>query len=102
MFSNATRAISILDANRRTRHGIFRFIGAMGYFPPHAFLNTFLAKGHDLCDQDGEMASWMPFQLTPAEYDAVATWWVSLHPKTVVDDLSAEDWQEWVQAIIED
>ena len=56
--------------------------------------------GNDPCDQDERMGRWQPFMVTPQEYLAIKAWWVAAHPGAVEDDLSAGNWDEWVQEVL--
>ena len=64
----------VLTANEEVLYGIFGLIGSSGFFPPRAFLNEFLMRGHDPCDQDGRMDAWQPFAVLPAEYHELVGW----------------------------
>ena len=101
MINGADWAKQVLAANEAVQYGIFGVIAGSGYFPPCAFLNEFLMAGGDPCDQDGRMGSWMPFELSPAEYRAVLSWWSERHPGVVEDRLGAERWSEWVQKLLD-
>jgi len=90
----------VLKEDEDVLYGVFGHIGASGYFPPRQLLNEFLMIGTDPCDQDGLMAPWIPFALEPAEYDEVKAWWMGAHPGTLVSDLGAQSWDEWISAIL--
>ena len=91
----------VLSDNAKVLYGIFGIISASGYFPPHSFLNEFLMGGSDPCDQDGRMENWRPFELSNREYLLILSWWQSKYPNTVEDSLNAENWNDWVQEILE-
>lgn len=93
-------AKSVLRRDEAVLFGIFGIIGGSGYFPPREFLNEFLMAGSDPCDQDGRMAHWQPFTLSPIEYDVVRAWWVASHPGAVTSDLGVGGWDDWVQVIL--
>jgi len=94
-------AKTLLEEDTAVLYGIFGIIQNSGYFPPRDFLNEFFAGGCDPCDQDGYMQSWRPFCLSREDYEALKTWWIDQHPNTVEDALGVEDWDEWVQKILE-
>ncbi len=98
---NVELAKKVLSDNSKVLYGIFGVIESSGYFPPREFLNQFLDKGNDPCDQDGRMESWTPFILNAVEYDAVKVWWLSKYPGVVINDLGATSWDDWVVEIIE-
>ena len=68
MFNPLERAKEVLEANEAVRFGIFGQIGVAGLFPPQAFLNEFLMRGSDPCDQDRRSPHWQPFAVSPAQY----------------------------------
>jgi hypothetical protein len=90
----------VLEADEAVLYGIFGVIGGSGYFPPRDFLNEFLMVGNDPCDQDGRMSRWQPFALSPEDYEVVKAWWVAGHPDAVVSDLNVDNWDDWIQAIL--
>ena len=94
-------AKKVLSENRKVLFGIFGIIKTSGYFPPRDFLNEFLLGGNDPCDQDGRMERWVPFELSAEEYNSIKLWWQSKYPKTAVDSLSSDSWNDWVQEILE-
>jgi hypothetical protein len=94
-------AKKVLAENSKVFYGIFGAIKASGYFPPRKFLNQFFERGSDPCDQDGRMDNWTPFELTEEEYDAILKWWFEDHPDVSVNDLGADNWNEWQSEIIE-
>lgn len=98
---NISKAKHILMENTQVLYGIFGMIDTSGYFPPLAFLNSFLMAGSDPCDQDGRMAPWRPFSLNEAEYGEVKAWWIASRPGTVESALNCESWDDWVQMILE-
>ena len=89
-----------LGASEAVLHGIFGMISGSGYFPPRMFLNEFLMRGSDPCDQDGRMGTWTPLELSADEYREVLSWWVSRHPNAVEDSLGVECWNDWVQEVL--
>jgi hypothetical protein len=91
----------ILADNSVVLFGIFGMVETSGFFPPREFLNEFLMVGYDPCDQDGRMASWVPFELSIEGYQLVKDWWIEKHPGTVEDSLSANSWNDWVQCILD-
>jgi hypothetical protein len=91
----------VLSENTKVLYGIFGVIDTSGYFPPLPFLNEFLMGGSDPCDQDGRMECWEPFELSAEEYAIILSWWQSKYPNTVENNLSAENWSDWVQEILE-
>jgi hypothetical protein len=91
----------VLADDEAVLYGIFGVIGCSGYFPPRAFLNEFLKWGSDPCDQDGRISSWVPFALSPDEYNEVKAWWVAGHTGAIEDSLSAESWNDWVQEMLD-
>ncbi len=99
--NDADLAKQVLEINASVRYGIFGFIEGTGYFPPLPFLNEFLGKGHDPCDQDGRMADWAPFALSPGAYAEVKSWWLERNPGAVEDALDATTWDEWAQKLLE-
>jgi hypothetical protein len=94
-------AKQVLSENSKVLYGIFGAIEASGYFPPRKFLNQFFESGSDPCDQDGRMGSWTPFELTEEEYEAVLKWWLEDRPDVSINDLGADNWNEWQSEIIE-
>lgn len=94
-------AKSVLLENAEVTYGIFGIIENSGYFPPLPFLAEFFMGGSDPCDQDGRMPPWRPFSPTEAEYEALKSWWIALHPGTVESTLGAQSWDEWGQQILE-
>ena len=100
MPSSIEAAKQVLAADEAVLYGIFGPIGSSGYFPPRPFLNEFLMRGSDPCDQDGRMPRWHPFTLSPDEYLAVKTWWQVGHPGAVEADLGTGCWDDWVQEIL--
>ncbi len=91
----------VLAANEAVLYGIFGVVGSSGVFPPREFLNEFLSRGYDPCDQDQRMGKWQPFTLSPEEYLEIKAWWVSNHPGAVEDSLGAADWSEWGQELLD-
>ena len=96
--NQSTEAIRILTANIHVPYGIF---DGSGYFPPLAFLNDFLLRGSDPCDQDCRMGTWRPFALTSEEYAIVTNWWLETNENAVVADLGCACWDDWVQEILD-
>jgi hypothetical protein len=47
-----------LVADEEVQFGIFWHIGYSGFFRPREFLNKFLMRELDSCDQDGRMPPW--------------------------------------------
>jgi hypothetical protein len=94
-------AKKVLTEDTKVLYGIFGVINTSGYFPPHKFLNEFFLIGNDPCDQDGRMTVWWPFKLSEDEYLKVFTWWKLEYPNTVVDNLGTDNWNDWVQEILE-
>jgi hypothetical protein len=90
----------VLVADEEVQFGIFGHIAWSGFFPPRAFLNEFLMRGHDPCDQDGRMPAWPPIAVSPQEYAALKAWWVARHAGAVEDALGAACWGDWVQEIL--
>ncbi|MGF6436205.1 hypothetical protein [Kosakonia sp. 1610] len=99
--NQSTEAIRILTANIHVPYGIFSIIDGSGYFPPLAFLNDFLLRGSDPCDQDCRMGTWRPFALTSEEYAIVTNWWLETNENAVVADLGCACWDDWVQEILD-
>lgn len=99
--SSLDTAKQVLAANEAVLYGIFGVVGASGYFPPLRFLNEFLVRGQDPCDQDGRMPAWQPLTLGPEEYGDLQAWWVAGHPGATEDNLGVDSWDEWVQEIID-
>ena len=93
-------AKEVLAADEAVLYGIFGQIGSSGYFPPLPFLNEFLMRGHDPCDQDGRMPAWKPFALVPEEYTDLKGWWASRHPGTAENGLGVDSWGDWVQEML--
>ena len=100
MLGSLEAAKRVLTANEAVLYGIFGVIGGSGVFPPRAFLNEFLARGSDPCDQDGRMGGWEPFAVPPEEYPPLLAWWAAGHPGVVEDALGSGCWDEWVQAVL--
>ncbi len=90
----------VLAANTTVQYGVFGMIDSSGFFPPRTFLNQFLAKGNDPCDQDGHMSQWQPFTLSASDYLAVKEWWLFNHIGATEHDLGATCWDDWVQIIL--
>jgi hypothetical protein len=90
----------VLVADEAVRYGIFGMIGTSGFFPPRAFLNEFLMGGCDPCDQDGRMGHWQPFSVSPEEYQELKAWWVINHTGAVEGSLGVDDWDDWVQEVL--
>ncbi|BFM51320.1 hypothetical protein [Marinomonas sp. THO17] len=101
MQDHVALAKKVLSQNTKVLYGIFGIIDTSGYFPPRGFLNEFLLRGSDPCDQDGRMEEWIPFELSSEEYNLILLWWQSKYPGTVVDSLNSENWNDWVQEILE-
>lgn len=99
--NQSAEAIRILTANIHVPYGIFSIIDGSGYFPPLAFLNDFLLRGNDPCDQDCRMGTWRPFALTPEEYAIVKNWCLETNENAVVTDFGCACWDEWVQEILD-
>jgi hypothetical protein len=93
-------AKQVLAADEAVPYGIFGLIGSSGYFPPHGFLNEFLMRGYDPCDQDRRMDAWRPFVLSPEDYRELKAWWFAAHSGAVEGDLGAVCWDDWVQVIL--
>jgi hypothetical protein len=93
-------AKQVLVADEKVLYGIFGVIGSSGFFPPRAFLNEFLMKGHDPCDQDGRMSAWQPFTVSPEEYRELKAWWVAGSTGAVEDGLGVDCWDDWVPEIL--
>jgi hypothetical protein len=91
----------ILAADENVLYGIFGVVAASSFFPPHKFLNEFLVVGNDPCDQDNRMPSWNPFELSIDEYSDVKTWWISKHPGTTLSSLDVDNWDDWIQEVLE-
>lgn len=90
----------VLAANEEVLYGIFSVIGTTDVFPPREFLNRFFAGGNDPCDQDNRMGTWQPFNVSEQEYLEIKGWWVAAHPDAIEDDLSARNWADWVQKVL--
>lgn len=101
MSNNIEVAKEVLLANSKVLYGIFSIIRQTDCFPPCAFLNEFFLVGNDPCDQDRRMNAWRPFELSKNEYLVVKSWWLSLHPTAQETTLGAEDWNDWVQEVLE-
>jgi hypothetical protein len=99
--SSLDTAKQVLAADEAVLYGIFGVIGSSGFFPPRGFLNEFLMRGHDPCDQDGRMAPWRPFAVSPEEYRDLKAWWAGGHPGAVEDDLGTGCWDDWVQEMLD-
>ena len=95
------KAKNVLTDNSKVLYGIFGVIRYSGFFPSRIFLNEFLRAGSDPCDQDGRMASWVPFELAVEEYLEIKEWWVSQYPNTIEDALGQISWRDWTVEIIE-
>jgi hypothetical protein len=93
-------AKQVLADNEAVLYGIFGQVGSCGYFPPRLFLNEFLMRGHDPCDQDGRMPAWQPFAVAPDEYYDLKEWWAARHDGAVEDGLGVDSWDAWVQEIL--
>jgi len=93
-------AKDVLTRNKNVLYGIFGHIRSSGYFPPREFLNEFLQGGNDPCDQDQRMGTWIPFELSNVDYQAVKQWWTANHPGAVESHLGAKYWSDWVQEIL--
>ena len=91
----------VLAANEAVRFGIFGVVGSSGVFPPRVFVNQFLARGSDPCDQDGRMGRWVPFAVPPDAYQPLLAWWTAGHPGAVEDGMGAACWDDWVQELLE-
>lgn len=102
MKNNIDLAKKVLLDSTKTLYGIFSIICISSYFPPRVFLNEFLKVGSDLCDQDGRMEDWNPFELNEEEYLEVLSWWQEKYPDAVVDDLDSDNWNDWIEEILED
>ena len=100
MPSSLDDAKRVLAANEAVLYGIFGVIGSSGCFPPREFLNDFLMRGNDPCDQDGRMSAWQPFTVSSEEYHQIKAWWVAGHAGAVEDALGANCWDDWVQEIL--
>ena len=100
MLSTLDAAKQVLAANEEVLYGIFRHIGSSGYFPPREFLNEFLLRGHDPCDQDGRMSAWQPFAVSPEEYRELKAWWIGGHAGAAEDGLGTDCWGDWVQEML--
>lgn len=99
--SSLEAAKQVLAANEAVLYGIFGVIGSSGFFPPCAFLNEFLIRGSDPCDQDGRMSDWQPFAVSPEEYRELKAWWVAYHAGAVEDCLGVDCWDDWVQVVLD-
>jgi hypothetical protein len=99
--SSLETAKQVLAANEKVLYGIFGVIGSSNFFPPQAFLNEFLMRGHDPCDQDGRMSAWQPFTVSPEEYHELKAWWVAGHAGATEASLGADGWDEWIQEILD-
>ncbi len=91
----------VLAADEAVLYGIFGVIANSGYFPPRVFLNEFLLRGSDPCDQDGRMSDWQPLSVSPEEYRDLKAWWVARHPGTIEEALGTDCWDDWVQEILD-
>jgi hypothetical protein len=100
MPSSIATAKRVLRANEVGPFGIFGAIGLSGYFPPRQFLNEFLMKGFDSCDQDRQMSDWQPFAVTDEDYQEIKAWWVADHEGAIEDRLGTECWDDWVQEVL--
>ena len=100
MASALDTAKHVLAANEAVLYGIFGVIGSSGYFPPQRFLNEFLLRGSDPCDQDRRMPPWRPFAIGSEDYRDLKAWWVAGHAGTIEDGLGVDSWDEWVQEIL--
>ncbi len=94
-------AKQVLAADEEVLYGIFGMIGVSGLFPPRTFLNEFLMRGSDPCDQDGRMSDWQPFTVSPEEYHELKSWWVAHHAGAVEDRFGVECWDHWVQEVLD-
>jgi hypothetical protein len=94
-------AKQVLMIDEKVLYGIFGFIGSSGYFPPREFLNEFLMGGSDPCDQDGRMSHWRPFAVSAEEYRDLKEWWAARYADAVEDSLGVENWDDWVQEILD-
>jgi hypothetical protein len=101
MKNSIENAKAILLENKKVKFGIFGIIESSGYFPPRIFLNQFLLEGNDPCDQDGRMDKWIPFELNIEEFEIIKDWWIDLHPNTIVDNLNQNNWDDWIQKILD-
>jgi hypothetical protein len=99
---SARTAKRILAENTAVQYGIFGIIDSSGFFPPIKFLNQFLAKGSDPCDQDGRMSNWTPFIISIQDYLVVKEWWMASHPGASENNLDADSWDDWIQIILND
>ncbi|MBL9082915.1 MAG: hypothetical protein JNK76_13965 [Planctomycetales bacterium] len=90
----------VLTNSEAAGYGYFNHISPFGYFPPLEFLNQFLVLGHETWDQDGMHERWKPFELSPEEHCEVANWWIEKYPGTVVHDLGAKCWDDWLFQIL--
>lgn len=95
------RAKNILSQNTMVLYGIFGIVDASDYFPTKNLLNQFFELGYDPCDQDGQMGTWDPFELTEKEFEIIVAWWLQDHPNARIDSLGAKVWSEWSYEIIE-
>jgi hypothetical protein len=99
--SNAVeKAKLVLEKDLAVLYGFFGVLDSSGFFPPREFLNEFLRRGLDPCDQDGRMEGWTPFTLSDQDYQAVRDWWTSKRPGARVDALGANCWDDWAQKVI--
>jgi hypothetical protein len=98
--SSLEAAKQVLAADEEVLYGIFGMIGVSGSFPPRTFLNEFLMRDSDPCDQDGRMSDWQPFAMSPEEYGELKVWWMAGHPGAVEDSLGVENWDDWVQEVL--
>ena len=101
MSNSLAVAKRILSDNSEVLYGIFGIIEVSGYFPPLAFLNEFLMKGSDPCDQDQRMDDWKPFEISEGEYADIKRWWIAMNPGAVEDALGEDCWEDWVQEILD-
>lgn len=100
MRSSLEDAKRVLAANEAVLYGIFGVIASSNFFPPRIFLNEFLMRGSDPCDQDRRMAPRLPFVVSPDEYRELKAWWAVSHPAAVEDDLGTNCWDDWVQEML--
>ena len=93
-------AKQVLAADEAVLYGIFGIIGVSGFFPPRTFLNEFLMRGSDPCDQDGRMSDWQPFAVSPEEYGELKAWWAANHAGAAENNMGVDCWDDWVQEVL--
>jgi hypothetical protein len=48
------------------------------------------------------MEAWNPFSLSSDEYMKLKEWWFERYPGTKEDALGVDNWNDWVQEILDD